>query len=194
MRMQVKRDMSRADRRAWASARTVPDIGARTAQWLSGDLGYSGGGYDVPDEETEDLIPALVAANRAGFATVGSQPGGRWEDEEYDEVLEQRAFVEGFIDQEDWPGFRDSLTAAGLGVREGGGPETVLTLRNGEPMTVQPEQVITSDYHSMLAGCRGSAIRAARRSVYVLVVDSVFERNDLLWPALESWAAAKVAS
>lgn len=189
MRMQVKRDMSRADRRAWASARTVPDIGARTAQWLSGDLGHGGGGYDVPDE---DLIPALIAVNNAGFATVGSQPGGVWEDEEG--VLEQRAFADGFIDPEACEDFKAHLRAVGgLRILEGG-IEMVLTRFNGESITIQPDHLIRSDYHSMFAGCSGAAVRAAQRSAYIAVVDWNFGRNDVLWPALESWAATQVAS
>ncbi|MGP9023208.1 DUF6919 domain-containing protein (plasmid) [Streptomyces sp. BR1] len=90
--------MSRADRRAWKSAKTVADLGELMAQWLEGTLA-SWPGYQPnygPDEETLHLVPTLVALNRAGFLTVGSQPGergtgadGMW--------WEQKAAVEGFV-------------------------------------------------------------------------------------------------
>lgn len=84
--------MNRRDRKLWAATRTLADIGELTAQWLEGRIasvpGYCGG----PDEETAGLVPVLAAANRAGYVTDSSQPGGSgpgWE---------QRAAVQGYCD------------------------------------------------------------------------------------------------
>lgn len=70
--------MNRHDRREWLSAKTITDLGERTARWLTGDLretpGYRGNG---PDPETASLIPTLARLNTVGgIVTIESQPGG----------------------------------------------------------------------------------------------------------------------
>ena len=91
--------MPRADRKLWAEARTLADLGQLTACWLEGRIG-SQPGYTPncgPDEETRELMPQLAAANRAGYLTWNSQPGSdgpgfdgrRWQ---------QRAAVCGFAE------------------------------------------------------------------------------------------------
>ena len=102
--------MSRADKRRWRSAESLQDLGALVASWLIGDIA-SQPGYQPhcgPDEETRHLIPVLVAVNRLGYVTDGSQPGhngfgvnGHW--------WEQRAAVSGLVDD---PELRDRLVAA----------------------------------------------------------------------------------
>lgn len=90
--------MSRTDRRAWKSARTLADLGQLTADWLEGRLGSQPGYMPNcgPDEETAELVPSLAALNRAGFTTTCSQPGlaeigydGAW--------WTQHAAVEGYL-------------------------------------------------------------------------------------------------
>lgn len=85
----------------WSTARTLNEIGELTARWLEGaephQPGYDGG----PHPETTSLIPLLAAANRAGFVTQFSQPGGRWS-RRLLSVWEQRAAVSGFCTQETW--------------------------------------------------------------------------------------------
>ncbi|MFI5068205.1 MAG: DUF6919 domain-containing protein, partial [Streptosporangiales bacterium] len=89
--------MNRADRKRWASARTLADLGALAALWLEEGImsqpGYAAG--CGPDEETRPLVPVLAACNRAGFVTNCSQPG-YWGDGTWD----QRAAVEGFATPE----------------------------------------------------------------------------------------------
>ncbi|GAA1376675.1 DUF6919 domain-containing protein [Streptomyces beijiangensis] len=102
--------MNRADRRRWGSAENLQELGHLVASWLIGDIA-SQPGYQPhcgPEEETQRLIPVLVAVNRLGFVTDGSQPGengfgtnGRW--------WEQRAAVSGLVDD---PQLRDRLVAA----------------------------------------------------------------------------------
>ncbi|MFD8992285.1 DUF6919 domain-containing protein [Streptomyces goshikiensis] len=102
--------MSRADKRRWRSAENLPDLGHLVASWLIGDLA-SLVGYQPncgPDEETQHLIPVLVAVNRLGFVTDSSQPGfaGTGHDNHW---WEQRAAVSGLVDD---PELRDRLVAA----------------------------------------------------------------------------------
>jgi hypothetical protein len=95
--------MNRADRKAWASARTLADVGELTAQWLEGKI-RSQPGYQAncgPEPETRGLIPVLAACNRAGFVTSCSQPGMALTRE----GREQRAAVQGFA----WPGTAERL-------------------------------------------------------------------------------------
>ncbi|WP_374778708.1 hypothetical protein OG756_42150 (plasmid) [Streptomyces sp. NBC_01310] len=102
--------MSRADKQRWRSADNLQELGHLVASWLIGDLA-SLVGYQPncgPDEETQHLIPVLVAVNRLGFVTDSSQPGesgfgvdGQW--------WEQRAAVSGLVDD---PELRDRLVAA----------------------------------------------------------------------------------
>ncbi len=102
--------MSRADKRRWRSAAGLKDLGALVAAWLIGDIA-SQPGYQPhcgPDEETQHLIPVLVAVNRLGFVTDSSQPGfaGYGYDHHW---WEQRAAVSGLVDD---PELRDRLVAA----------------------------------------------------------------------------------
>ncbi|MFF9733693.1 DUF6919 domain-containing protein [Streptomyces albidoflavus] len=69
--------MSRTDRRAWKSARTIDDLGELMARWLEGTI-QSRPGYAArygPEDETTALVPSLAALCRAGAITTGSQPG-----------------------------------------------------------------------------------------------------------------------
>lgn len=102
--------MSGADKRRWRSAESLQDLGALVASWLIGDIA-SQPGYQPhcgPEEETQHLIPVLVAVNRLGFVTDGSQPGlaGYGYDHHW---WEQRAAVSGMVDD---PELRDRLVAA----------------------------------------------------------------------------------
>lgn len=65
--------MPRADRRAWASARSMPDLGERVIAWLHGDIIQTPGHCGPPCGETIPLIPVLEIMNRGGFVTDNSQ-------------------------------------------------------------------------------------------------------------------------
>lgn len=84
----------------WASARDHVQLGYLGAEWLEGHLrcqpGYNMGQPCRPDPETEELIPTLVALNRAGFVTDNSQPGIDGDSCSHGDVWRQRAFVDGW--------------------------------------------------------------------------------------------------
>jgi hypothetical protein len=65
--------MKRADRKRWAGARSLADIGALTVAWMHGDLDQTPGYCGPPDPETVPHFHALEAANLAGFVTDNSQ-------------------------------------------------------------------------------------------------------------------------
>jgi len=93
----VSKHMSKADRRLWAEARTLADVGELTARWLEGRIdsqpGYCGPS-DVDDPAR--LVPLLAKLCRAGFVTTCSQIGGR-EQGANGTCWEQCAAVEGFV-------------------------------------------------------------------------------------------------
>lgn len=126
--------MSRTDRRTWAQARTLADLGELTAQWLEGRIG-SQPGYAPncgPDDETRELIPALTTANRAGYLTTNSQPG--YDGPGYDgRRWQQRAAVCGFAE----PAVADRIRRAGArhGCRIIEDEWMPCTTRDGETVT-----------------------------------------------------------
>jgi hypothetical protein len=94
--------MSRSDRRAWQSARTLADLGHLMADWLEGGIA-SWPGYAPnwgPDDETTDLVPTLAALCRTGFVTTGSQPGDTGPGVD-GRMYEQRSVVDGLVTDRD---------------------------------------------------------------------------------------------
>lgn len=91
--------MSRADRHRWRQSRTLLDLGELTAQWLERSITSHPAirpGHG-PDPETTELVPALAALNRAGFVTLGSQPGASNGFDEDGRYWEQTEAVQGLV-------------------------------------------------------------------------------------------------
>ena len=65
--------MNRRDRKLWASARSLADVGALTVRWLNGEMKQTPGHCGPPCAETIPHIGVLSAVNRAGFVTTNSQ-------------------------------------------------------------------------------------------------------------------------
>ncbi|MET9016880.1 hypothetical protein ABZX74_39390 [Streptomyces olivaceoviridis] len=139
----LERLLERRPDRRWKTAATLADLGDLMALWLEGKItswpGYAPG-YG-PDEETRELIPALAAANRAGYVTIASQPGVDSETGFDGLIWQQKAAVEGFV--RNWDLLRalvDTAEEAGLDYEVADTLDTgergiVVTLRGGEPHT-----------------------------------------------------------
>lgn len=110
-------------RRDWRQAQNLDDLALRSARWARGELGSHPSGYDVPDPETTPLLPSLARVNAAGLFTHQSQPGGRWEINGV--MVEQRAFVSGYLARVDMLEFRRHLEGAGMLVLDGAAAWTV---------------------------------------------------------------------
>lgn len=192
--------MNRADRKRWASARTLADLGNLTALWLEGEI-PSQPGYAAncgPDPETADLIPVLAACNRAGFVTNGSQPGesgtgcggARWD---------QRAAVQGFASMEATGRLLNILSGGGFIIRiERAGQR--MSWKRAVPVSLDDGSVCTTfgaklsrrfirDDWEGYGICHPDAVRALCDAYQVTVIDPEWGRNDRLWPALERFAA-----
>lgn len=135
--------MSRLDRNRWKAAQNLGQLGGLMALWLEGHIA-SWPGYQPnwgPDEETHELIPTLAAANRAGYVTIGSQPGIDPVKGFDGQIWQQRAAVEGFVRNYDLlRALVDAAENAGLEYEVADTLDTgergiVVTLRGGEPYT-----------------------------------------------------------
>ena len=192
--------MNRADRKRWAAARTLADLGELTALWLEGGIasqpGYAPG--CGPDPETAALIGVLAACNRAGFLTDASQPGesspgfdGAWWD--------QRAAVSGFASAGTVARLCPVIGAR-LRIQVHDAPRRrfcyrtaiPVTLREGQPYTRfgagLPRRFLRGSYGE----CSRSAVREVCAAKQVTIVDPEPGRNDRLWPALERFARTTI--
>lgn len=183
-------------RNPWRSARTLADLGELTARWLEGDLDEVPGYGGPPDEETRPLVPALAALNRAGYVTIGSQPGetGRGVDGGF---WEQRAAVDGLASGLLVWRIAGAAERAGLTVithdpagrpRWGTRGQAVpVTREDGEDCTWFGAQVSRhhlSDSWTGFGGCHRDAVRAVLRAYQVTVIDPEWGRPGLLWEVL----------
>lgn len=188
--------MSRADRRAWKTASTLPELGEVTAQWLEGRLA-SQPGYQPnygPDEETLPHVGTLAAINRAGLVTGSSQPGevgigwdGAW--------YEQRAAVEGLVAADgrllrrlvaaaESAGLlvvvHDRLDAPGTGA-------VPVTTRNTETVTAFGGALSRSDLRLLWQGFPRAQSLAAE-AVQLTLVDPHWGPSSRLWDVLDAIA------
>jgi hypothetical protein len=194
--------VNRADRKAWASARTLADLGELTAQWLEGRIKSQPGYADGcgPDEETAELIPVLAACNRAGFVTDASQPGMALTAEGWD----QRAAVQGFASPQTADRLRDVLGARRSGfifqaetasLRMSWKTAIPVTRWNGDTYTRfgtrLSRRFLRDDWEGY--GCTG-AVSELCEALQVTIVDQAWGRDSALWPALAEFAGLVVAS
>jgi hypothetical protein len=196
-----------ADR--WMSAASLAELGELTALWLEGEIGQTPMNYGPPAEETTELVPFLVAVNRAGFVTDCSQPGMSkpWQgsilgwNAPPGSLWCQRAAVSGFASEEGChrlasladPGVLCSITVAdpvwpvppGWNVtRIGAGANWLEATWFGEQI---PRAGLEADYGAM---CQPAAVAALCDARQVTLIDPAWDRNDRLWPLLERFAAS----
>lgn len=179
--------MNRHDRKAWASAQTMADLGERVVAWLNGDLTETPGHMGVPDDETIPLIFTLSLINRSGFVTDNSQlaetrDGNTW-----------GAWVAGFAS--------DRILARIRAAAEGT-PLSVAACR-GSAHECGAQRLTWCP--SFLRPCPGRGARGfwadrcpavageLRGAWYVTVADPEPGRNDVLWPVLRDALCTEVA-
>jgi hypothetical protein len=196
--------VNRHDRKLWAQARTLADLGELTAQWLecriNSQPAYAPG--CGPDPETGELIPVLAAANRAGFLTDCSQPGhpvdcGGWE---------QRAAVSGFADAATW--VRIWEATEGLPLMRGAERATRFRVnyRTSLPVTRNCHGTCThfgaivprrhlSDSWTGYGECHPDGVKAVCEAWQITLVDHEWGRErSPLWAALAEFAGMVLAS
>lgn len=176
-------------RREWRRATTVPELGERGAAWCRGELGAHPYGYDTPMLETKTLLPVLQRANEAGLFTYQSQPGGAWDTNEGH--VEQRAFVEGFLERDQLEGFRQCLESAGMLVLDSLAHDEPLVRYDGEDEVGGRNVARIDGYMNHISS---AARRSLRDAADLSVIDLVWGRERALWDALDRWVAAEGTS
>jgi hypothetical protein len=191
--------MTSEDRQLWWSVRTLQDVGDLTALWLEGKI-KSQPGYEPgygPDPETQPLIGTLAAVNRAGYVTMGSQPGdsGIGYDAAY---WTQRAAVSGLADEAMYGRLKAAAQAADLtflahkaGWRTTGKDAIVVTERWDRAYTRFGTRLSRRHLRDSWVGygmCPRPVTDAMCEAWQVTIVDMRWDRNDRLWPALDEVA------
>jgi hypothetical protein len=100
--------MNRRDRKAWASARNLDDLGELVVRWLNGEIKQTPGHLGGPDRETIPLIDPLTIMNRSGFVTDNSQLAETMHGETWN------ANVSGFATDATLTRLRDAVAGAPL--------------------------------------------------------------------------------
>jgi len=152
--------VKRRDRRLWASAGSLADLGELTAQWCAGAITETPGHAGPPDDETLPYLDLLAAVNRAGFVTENSQAADR----------DWTAWVCGFADSATTGWLLSDAAGAGL---------------TGKGLEPRAQEEIRYWYLRRCPQAR-SAIQAAR---LIWIEDPEPGRNDLLWPVLAAFAS-----
>ncbi|MFJ3183870.1 DUF6919 domain-containing protein [Streptomyces sp. NPDC086796] len=193
----LDRLLSRRLDRRWKTAETLADLGDLMALWLEGEISSCPGyapGYG-PDDETRELIPTLAAACRAGYVTIGSQPG---EDPErgFDGLMwQQKAAVEGFVRNHDLlRALVDAAEEAGLEYEVADTLDTgergiVVTLRGGEPHTGFGGYIDGANLrHTIWPGIGSGALDDVFRAVRVTLVAPEYgaAAGARVWEVLDS--------
>ena len=177
----------RADRRRWAAAQSLPELGELMALWLEGELsvwpGYAPG-YG-PDDETTELIPLLAAANRAGFVTDQSQPGcdehgqyGHWQ---------QRAAVSGLVrDRRLMDALHRVADEYDLKLLVSHNEGQTVTRVDGEAHTAFGRYISVRVLRHVWDGISPQAFDEVVGAWQVALIDMKYGRNDRLWLALDA--------
>ena len=196
--------MNRADRRAWKQARTLTELGELAARWLEGDIA-SQPGYRPncgPARETAGLIPTLARLNRAGYYTVGSQPGLAPTEGHDGRVWTQRAAVTGFADDDTWDRIRTAVERARQLVliahrtpprgrvwtrpRRLRGAGMAITTAGDRVHTQFGARMSLGDIEGYLWELGQEGFAAVRGALQVTVIDPVWGRDDVLWSVLNT--------
>lgn len=185
-------EMSAQDKAAWAGARSLPEVADLTARWLTGELAAQPGYFgkaDVDEDRAPGMTSALIACNRAGFLTYGSQAGA--ESPGFDGAgWRLVAAAEGLIPADRLTRLRPAAADAGLLV-DASGAGQVVTWRAGRPYTVfGSRRDDLADDWTGYGICHPDAIAELEAAQPVVVYDPDPGRNDRLWPALARFAQA----
>jgi hypothetical protein len=170
------------------------DLGELMARWLEGEIASRPGYHGEPDEETEPLIPALAAVNRAGYLTEQSQPG--FDGTGYDGARwRQRASVEGFADDQMYARIREAaeptrlvLIAHKAGRWRTARPAMTVTDRAGRPCTGFGVRMSRRFLRWLFSECSRPATAALCDAWQITLVDPEWNRDDVLWPLLQDIA------
>jgi hypothetical protein len=180
---------SDADLRPWQAARTIGDLGQLTASWLEGSIPSHPAvavGFG-PDPETTPLLGTLAAVNRAGLATVLSQPGQAPGVDSDGALWEQRAAVEAFIAPD------NPLLQRLLGTASAAGVQVMSLFEQGDGVVVsrtwgRPYTRFGRTPKAVWC-CSPKAAHQVAAAVGLLLIDPSWDGSDRLWCWLDDQVA-----
>lgn len=179
--------MPEDDARFWAGCNTIEDLGRVGALYLEGRIGSQPAyapGCGV-DPETSQLVPALVAANRAGFYTHGSQPGNH-------DGFQQHAYVTGFAGLADMMGLELLLSASELHYRIRRADRRRDRVNVGQITWGMDSADNVAGFYGEV--CSEQAVKALLGGWQIVIHDPEAGRDDRVWPLLTAFAAERQAS
>ncbi|QDV07762.1 hypothetical protein Poly30_32940 [Planctomycetes bacterium Poly30] len=168
----------------WKRAASFAELLTLTARFLRGEpIGFPGWAVEETDEESDGLLPVLLAANGAGMLSVASQPGAPFGPGHDGWSWGGRAFVGGFARSEDARSIRDRAEAAGLWARDGAsdGPfEIPAGLRDGSPYLVLGSDARDEELSLFDGEVGAGALAELRETSFLWVIDPVWGRRERL--------------
>ncbi len=170
--------------RAWREARSFSELCELGARFLEGLLPcFPGWGAPEVDEETDDLVPLLAAANRAGFLTLASQRGAPESPGADGRTERRRAFVCGFATARAATELLRLTLAGELEVAREGEDQT-LGLRGEDAFLVVGSGAASQELEIFAGYLDEEALSCLRDARYVCLADRTWSRDDRLWPGL----------
>jgi len=178
--------MPRSDKRAWATAETLADLGVLMKDFLYGELSWSPVHCGVvDDDETGPYIHILADACLSGFVTTNSQAG--WAGIAWTgSYCECEAWVTGYIADSDLEVMQDAIRGTGLVMRQACRKGAHAGHRRyGFRVCAKAEE------DGFMTERRPRAADVIEDCWLIEIADRVPSRNDVLWPALERFAELK---
>lgn len=197
--------IKRRERKLWASAETLEDLGDLMAMWLEGDLRSRPGYYGKTDLDTAELTELCAALCRAGVVTVQSGPGMQWHDD-LAGFGRSRICVEAFTDEGGLTGLRTACDGTDLMVvahrtparrllGRTDGPDIPLVQWDYRTVGTLCHPIDRSYVGTMWDGISREAFAVVVDGWQVAVIDPQWGRSELLLAVLGEWArnAARTA-
>ncbi|MFT5732968.1 MAG: hypothetical protein ACJA2W_000707 [Planctomycetota bacterium] len=171
----------------WKRARNFEELLVLTARFLGGEpIGFPGWAVDQTDDESDEFLPVLLAANRAGLLSVASQPGEPFGPGHDGWSWGGRAFIGGFAHATVADGLRTRAASSGLWVRSADhdGPfEISAGLRDGLPYLILGSEAGQAELE-LFEGEVSPGARAELATLsFLWVIDPVWGRRDRLLAA-----------
>lgn len=188
--------VKRRNRKLWASARNLDDLGECMALWVEGSIASCPGYHGRTDLPTPELTALCTDLCRAGVVTVQSHPGMEW----HDNVAwygRSRICIEAFTDDAGLARLREACDGTDLMVvahrtparRWFGrteGPDIPLVQWDYRTVLTLCHPIDRSYVGTMWDGISGEAFDAVLDAWQVAVIDPEWGRNEHLFDTLTS--------
>ena len=167
-------------RSSWKRAQSFGELCELAVRFVEGrERSFPGWGAAELDAESEPLVPALAALNRAGYLTLASQPGTL----AGVDGCEQRAFASGFCSA---AGARALRRLDARCFRRGSRARAPVAVsrRGGRARVYAGHNAFESELELFAGAVGARALSELERGVYWSIWDPVWGREEWLWRKL----------